>query len=304
MVEDLSDPHTRELILGEALAQVPGYRCDDPGIETVRLHGGNVNYTYSVVTPAGRFVLRLSKGPDAWLTSDRSVELQLHGIAAAANIAPRIVHADSRDRWLITEYIAGRLWTKADFANPHCMTRLGKTLRRLHALPPPDVGRFDLLGALTAYVRRIAEKGESGAELMRHLDRAALAIKVSGAEDRPRAILHHDLHASNLIENLRGLMLIDWECAAVGDPLWDVACILSYYDAARPHAPLLLEQSGLQHVTKGQLLAAVWLFDLHTYLWYRERGKRLSATEAELEAERHLSARLSRVERRGVEDWP
>ena len=95
MVEDLpDDSRTRELKLAEALSHVPGYIPGDASIEVIRLSGGSVNRSYSVLTPAGRFVLRLSHGPDAWLTSDRSAERELHRIASKALIAPRIVAAD------------------------------------------------------------------------------------------------------------------------------------------------------------------------------------------------------------------
>jgi thiamine kinase-like enzyme len=292
MVEDLPDSRARELMLAEALSHVPGYRPGDPSIETCRLSGGSVNRSYSVFTPAGRFVLKLSQGPDAWLTTDRTVERQLHRIASAAGIAPRIVDADSHDMWLVTEYVTGRLWMEPDFANPERLARLGDTLRRLHGLPPPELGRFDLLAALVGYAERV------GAEAS-YLHYAAAAWSISGASERPVAILHHDLHGSNLIENADGIVLVDWECAAVSDPLLDVACILSYHESARPYASLLLEHSGLENVTSQQLAAAVWLFDLHTYLWYRERRLRRSATEAEREAEYQLSVRLPRT----LEDW-
>jgi aminoglycoside phosphotransferase (APT) family kinase protein len=307
MVEYLPDhPRDRELMLAEALAQVPGYRPGDPAVETARLSGGSVNRSYSVFTPAGRFVMRLSPRTDAWLTTDRSVERELHQIASAAGLAPRIVHADSRDRWLITEYIDGRLWSAADFANPACMARLGRTLRTLHALPAPLCGRFDLLAALDGYVQRIAAGAYAAdgpppatdaprdGRLAQYLEDARRAWHLSGAAERPAVILHHDLYGSNLIEGAHGLLLIDWECAAVCDPLLDIACILSYYDAAAALAPILLRESGLQEITRPQLAAAVWLFDLHTYLWYRERRQRLSPTAAELEAEQRLSLRLER----------
>jgi aminoglycoside phosphotransferase (APT) family kinase protein len=254
-------------------------------------------------------VARLSEAPDAWLAPDRSVERRLHSIAAEAGIAPSIVSAD--ERWLITRYISGRLWMERDFARPECLARLGETLRRLHQLPAPEQGRIDLLAALEAYVERLdleeggseggalAEGGLRGGALAEYLDSAAAAWRVSGADARPLAILHHDLHASNLIDSDQGLILIDWECAAVSDPLLDVACILSYHEPARPYAPLLLGHAGLGTVTSRQLAAAIWLFDLHTYLWYRERRLRLSATEAELQAEQRLSARLPAT----LKDW-
>jgi aminoglycoside phosphotransferase (APT) family kinase protein len=291
-------------MLAEALAHVPGYRPrdparpGDPAIETARLPGGSVNRSYSVLTPAGRFVVRLSQGTDAWLAPDRCVERELHGIAAGAGFAPRIVHADDRDRWLITEYAIGRLWTDADFASPARLMRLAETLRRLHALPAPARGRFDLLAALNGYVHRITAHGDASGAIA-YLEEAAEAWRICGAAERPQVILHHDLNAANIIESAQRLLLIDWECAAVSDPLLDVACILSYYASAWPHADLLLQHSGLEEITPRQLAAAVWLFDLHTCLWYRERRWRLLPTQAELEAEQRLAARLPD----GLEHW-
>ena len=88
--------------------------------------------------------------------------------------------------------------------------------------------------ALEGYAKRIGDTPAS----WRIIRNAAAAWRISGAADRPLAILHHDLHASNLIDSGRGLMLIDWECAAVADPLLDIACILSYHEAARAYASL------------------------------------------------------------------
>jgi hypothetical protein len=47
------------------------------------------------------------------------------------------------------------------------------------------------------------------------------------------------------------------------------------------------------------LAASVWLFDLHTYLWYCERRLRLPPTDAEQQAEHLLAVRLPRT----LEDW-
>jgi aminoglycoside phosphotransferase (APT) family kinase protein len=285
MAEDLPTPAAGELTLTEALAHVPGFTAEQA--EIARLPGGSVNRSYRVRTPAGRFVLRYSPAPDAWLACDRSVERALHSLAAQAGLAPRIVAADPHDRWLVTELVEGAVWTDASFARVECLEVLGDTLRRLHAIAPPAVGRLDLLGALTAYARRLDAQGSS---LAGYLEQAAMAWQLSGAPDRPVAVLHHDLHGSNLIDSPQGLVLIDWECAVVNDPLLDVACVLSYFEPARAHAKVLLHRSGLGTVTARQLAAAVWLFDLHTWLWYRERRSRMAPTPAEVAAEARLGA--------------
>jgi aminoglycoside phosphotransferase (APT) family kinase protein len=302
MAEDLSTPATGDLALdgpapdgpapqglvqAAALAHVPGFSHSRAHITP--LAGGGFNRSYLVRTPAGRFVVRFSPEPDAWLATDRSAERILHGAAAAAGLAPPIVHADPADRWLITEFVEGTPWGDASFARRECLAKLGDTLCALHALAPPAVGRFDLLQALGHYAQRLQLAGAgapAGFPAGDYLEQAAVAWELSGASDRPVAVLHHDLHGSNLIESPSGrLVLIDWECAVVNDPLLDVACALSYFPSARAHADVLLERSGLAHVTERQLAASVWLFDLHMWLWYRERGTRREPTPAELAAE-------------------
>jgi len=295
MAQDLSTSAAGGLIFAEALAHVPGFHAGDPGSELLPLAGGRVNRTWRVRTPVGLFVLRLSPAPDAWLASDRSVERALHGIAASEGLAPRIVQADPLDRWMITEFIAGPLWSDADFGRAECLAALGRTLRRLHAIAAPAVGRLDLLGALHSYARRLEPaRGPAEADPHIYLEPAAAAWRRSGAPERPPAILHHDLHGSNLIRAATGLILIDWECSVVADPLLDVACVLSYFEAAREHASVLLESSGLGAVSDRQLAASRWLFDLHTWFWYRERRLRMAPTPAEVAAERRLALAVER----------
>ena len=142
---------------------------------------------------------------------------------------------------MVTEYVTGRLWMEPDFANPQRLARLGDTLRRLHELPPPDLGRFDLLQALSRYVERV------GAEAS-YLDWAEAAWRVSGAEDRPLAILHHDLHGSNLIETPDRLVLIGRIAASVahemGTPL-NVIDGRAVQLLQRPDAPIEMRQRNL-----------------------------------------------------------
>jgi aminoglycoside phosphotransferase (APT) family kinase protein len=294
MAEDLPTSLAGELAAAEALAHLPGFAA--ASVEVARLPGGSVNRSYSIRTPVGHFVLRFSPAADAWLAPDRSVERALQTLAAAAGLAPRILHADSADRWVITEFVEGLVWSDAHFARAEYLAILGDRLRELHSLAPPVEGRFDLLQALGGYAERLDRaRGPGDGPAGEYLEQAALAWQLSGAPERAVAVLHHDLHGSNLIQSRDGrLMLIDWECAVVNDPLLDVACVLSYFEAARAHADVLLRHSGMGAVTPRQLAASVWLFDLHMWLWYRERRMRQVPTRAELAAEGRLAGTVSR----------
>ncbi len=293
MAEDLPTSLAGELGGAEALAHVPGFAA--ASAQVARLPGGSVNRSYSIRTPAGHFVLRFSPAPEAWLAPDHSVERALQSLAAREGLAPRILHADRDDRWLITEFVDGPLWSDAHFGRAECLATLGDRLQELHSMAPPAIGRVDLLQVLGGYAERVDQaRGAGEVPAGEYLEQAALAWQLSGAPERRAAVLHHDLHGSNLIQSREGrLVLIDWECAVVNDPLLDVACVLSYFEAARAHADVLLGHSGLGAVTSRQLAASLWLFDLHTWLWYRERRMRRVPTLAEAAAEERLAGTVS-----------
>jgi thiamine kinase len=108
----------------------------------------------------------------------------------------------------------------------------------------------------------------------------------------PATIVHNDLYHGNLIGAGR-LYFVDWEYAAVADPLLDLACVLAYYPQAAAHEDTLLDASRLGRVASPDMLAAVtWLFMLVSYFWYRIRRLDGAVPAADLDAERRLRARL------------
>jgi thiamine kinase-like enzyme len=100
------------------------------------------------------------------------------------------------------------------------------------------------------------------------------------------------VHHSNLIGSHR-LYLLDWEYAAVADPLFDLACILAYYPQAADHAEALLDATQLADVATGEMLReTTWLWMLVSYFWYRARRLCGPATPAEAAIEQSLRQRL------------
>ena len=148
----------------------------------------------------------------------------------------------------------------------------------------------------------------SGSRLAAIRPRPRPAIWAGGARlarfGRRRAAAGDPASRSARLESHRersdGLVLIDWECAAVSDPLLDVACILSYHESARPYASAAAAAlRARRRLRPAQLAASVWLFDLHTYLWYRERRLRRSPTDAEREPRSSWPSAC----RSTLEDW-
>jgi aminoglycoside phosphotransferase (APT) family kinase protein len=220
---------------------------------------------------------------------------RLQVAAAQAGLAPPLIHADPAHRFAISEFLDGRVWTPADLEAGDQVWRLGATLRLVHEVLPPIAAPFDLAGLLEGFVARIVAAVPAEQTPLTVLIARARRIFAKVASDtRPTTLFHSDPHHSNLIERPDGrLQLLDWEYAAVGDPLYDLACVLAYYPAAESHADTLLQAAGLAGAASQSMLAhATWLYTLLGYLWYRARRLDAPVGAADLEAERSMLDRL------------
>lgn len=275
-------------MIGGWLRHVPGCENGEAPYSQEQIAGGKVNRSFLVRTRRGRFVVRLNENSAVDPGLDRAREMALHSVAALAGIAPRIVHAFPDHSCLITEYVEGRLWTPHYFTRMRDLRALGQRLRTLHALPPPPIARFDPMAAARAYADVIIRNDPGEAlRISNLLERGNEAMQRSGSAGRSPAIVHSDLHHGNVLTADR-IYFIDWEYAQLGDPLLDLACIMSYYPRAVSHGDLLIKAAGLdERGATGQSLAELTrVFNLLTYLWYRARrlARAVPATDLQLEA--------------------
>ncbi|HEU4624627.1 MAG TPA: phosphotransferase [Steroidobacteraceae bacterium] len=294
MVQDLARARASDLIPEYVLEHVPGYASGGLTARAARLYGGTVNTSFRVDTGAGRFVVRLHDPLAHTLGANHEREAQLHAAAAAAGLAPALVHVDPDHRFMVMEFISGPVWSAQDFARPDRLTRLAAALYSLHSLAPPPVERFDIPAVLAAHYERLAAAApDERGWLARLMRQAEIALAESGTQERAKGLVHNDLYHSNLIGAER-LYLLDWEYAAVADPLFDLACILAYYPQAAVYADALLDASGLAAVATPEMLRqATWLFILLSYFWYRSRRLAgMTPTPAAALAEQELRARL------------
>ncbi len=272
----------------EVLAQLPGEVAG-----TVRL-GGTANSTWRVETRQGVFVVRLHDGWADPAGVDRRREAQLHAVAASAGLAPGIVAADPAGRFLITEFIDGRLWTASDMTRVESLRRVARQLRTLHTLPPPAVVGWDLGLLLASHAQRLAAAAsDAEAQLAPLLERAHAILAQVAAAGRPPCIIHNDMNHTNLVGPEP--VLLDFEYAAVADPLSDLASLLAYYPGAQPHLPLLLLESGLGRVPAAQLMDLAWVYILVSWLWYRRyelTGRMRDADREAMEALRRRGGLL------------
>ena len=254
--------------LEDALPHVPGWR---PGAAPRRiLHSGVHNRAFRIDTPDGRFVVRLQAANAAVLGADHAREVLLHSVAARAGIAPPVVFADPQGRCLVTEYAEGTVWTAAEMRSQASLERLAELLRSLHSLEIPAVAPFRLDELIRQHCRRLAAAFPDERTALERLARDCMTqLEAVGGAKRAPAIVHNDLHHSNIIDGPR-LVLVDWEYAGVADPLFDLACLLAYYPEARKMGGMLLECAGLgTSATVAMLRTAAALFRTLSDLWTR-----------------------------------
>jgi len=190
---------------------------------------------------------------------------------------------------MVMHHIEGPTWSADDMSRPDRLRQLGATLHALHSVAPPSVAPFDIGASIERLHERLcaALPGEA-AHLSQLNDRARASLLVSDSAQRPKTVIHNDLHHTNLI-GIGRLYLLDWEYAAVTDPLIDLACLLAYYPHAEAHAEVLLDASRLaNHASPAMLGAATWLCRLVSYFWYRARRLGGPASAQDLAAERAL----------------
>jgi thiamine kinase-like enzyme len=87
-----------------------------------------------------------------------------------------------------------------------------------------------------------------------------------------RTVLNHgDLATANLLGPLP--VLVDWEYAQRADPVYDIACLLSYYPALDREVDRLLDAAGLDDArSRASLVLHRQLFEVFNALWGEAHG--------------------------------
>jgi thiamine kinase-like enzyme len=191
-----------------------------------RIEGGMTNRNYKILAPGGTYMAHVQL-PDVIARRvgiDRDRQLRANQMAADLKIAPAIFSYRHDLRILITDFVAGTTRKSCELCGKTELSRVAGMLRRLHAAPAQ--------ASLDAWIshpfegmNRLLSLAEATDPGMVSLFTSSLAIarqmQASWRNWQP-ALTHIDLSAGNLVGD-EDLMLVDWEYAGNGDPLYDLA---------------------------------------------------------------------------------
>ena len=188
-----------------------------------RLYGGRTNDLWRVNTETGALVCKLFSATAAspLFPNDSAAEVQILCALTGSGLAPMYRgRVDTvAGTVIVYHYAAGAPW-RGDVAE------VARTLARLHR---HDVAGLTLRhapsgsAALTRQTETIlnACSGTRAKELMTPPNHAEVA-----PVGHP-CLIHGDTVPNNFIQSVDALVLIDWQCPAIGDPCEDLAMFLS-----------------------------------------------------------------------------
>jgi thiamine kinase-like enzyme len=203
------------------------------GKATVELvAGGMSNRNFRVLDRGEAFFVRIGEDLAVHNVS-RADEIAASRAAAAAGIAPALVHAEPGA--MVFRWIDGEALTPARVGDPRMLPRLAALLRRTHR----EVGlhlrgrtlAFWVFHALRDYAARLGDG--SVLPLVATLEAAVQPVEL--------VFGHNDLVPGNLVDDGMRLWLVDWEYAGYNSPLFDLAGLAS--------------NSGLGEAAASELLA-------------------------------------------------
>ncbi len=273
----------------------------------------NLRLRVSGTTPTGEqeWFVRFAGNSSAALGAHLAPEALAHAAAAAAGLAPALVHVDIALGVLVSEWWPGKHWRWRQARRG--VATFAVLLARLHAVPiPAGLPALDPLKAARQLLAELPFEDHttntlhSAAVRAMHsaLDRAApnpadASIQETkrphaSAAPLPQVLVHSDPHAGNLLQAADGsLRLVDFEYAGSGAPVHDLAVFATSHDLSRPQRQTLLAAyaaAGGCSMTPGELAHACGVADA---LWLAWTARVHGAGWLEQPRARRVAARLA-----------
>jgi thiamine kinase-like enzyme len=214
-------------MLLEALRRVPLLAHGDWGrMSFTPLAGGRHNVLYRIDSKEGGHVLRLERfPPERW--HDYAREAATLSTGRSLGLAPDTLYLDSADGTMLQPFLTGRQLSNADCQDESRLRRIGAMFARLHGGPRLQglYDLFDLIGPLEAELTD-RDRGE-----FPDLPRIGVWIhdlrRMLRANAVPLAPCHNDPVPANMFDDGQALTLIDWQCAGMADPDYEVGFFLA-----------------------------------------------------------------------------
>jgi thiamine kinase-like enzyme len=273
----------------------------------VELPGGLTNQNLHVTTADGAYVVRRFRGDGALLGIDRDAEHANSVAAAEAGVGAGVVDYLPELGVLVIDFIDGRTYDNATFAEPGVIERVAHACRKLHE-GPRFSGDFDMFRRQARYRRTVAERGFRLFDGYDDFDGDFRRVRAALAErQEPTVPCNNDLLAGNFVDDGDKLWLIDYEYSGNNDACFELgntateceldrdqveALATAYFGrelrnrVARVRLQSLVSEYGW--ALWGCIQASASSIDFDFDAWGRERFEKAARTFTSAEFERLL----------------
>lgn len=190
------------------------------------LSGGLCNQTFKVYTKQRTYVLRLNSRQNEYLNLTRHSEIEVMRKANQQGVAPEVIFADDPQRFIVTNYIDGRMLEKSDLKNNAIKNLIMDRLKIIHSMEGLDrtCTPYDLIFGYLKGADLLGVKYPSG--LLQILNRIEnIAHMRSNDKTYNNKFCHNDSFLCNMILTGEQLQIIDWELSGVGDIFFELTLI-------------------------------------------------------------------------------
>ena len=251
------------MTLDQAISEVSHITSDPLHIQ--RVSHALSNKVYKVTSGYGSYGLRINNPSSTSLGIDRRNEASLLKMIEKQTWSPNV------------EYISSTVLLTRWYQQSSTIDSTGFLSNTMNLLT--SVHQFPVLDANNLKTLNVAEHIS---KYLAHI-KTPLAFKdaVTNFCSRYRipedkVLCHHDWHRGNLIQTKNELILLDWEYAALGDPLIDIACFINGLQLKEPDIQLLTQKFNLNRERLQQTIA---LTELMSFVWYMVRFPNKDWTE-------------------------
>ena len=255
------------------------------------LAGGEVNLRMRVTgeTPEGlqHWFVRFAGQNSTALGAHLTTEAKAHRAAAAAGLAPTLVHVDEALGILVSDWWPGRPWRWRQARRG--LETFAALAARLHAVPVPSglpalhpkTATRQLLAELEALPEHDTLQNAAHRAMLNALERATeptttsigqvTSVDSGTASMSSPVLVHSDPHAGNILQAVDGsLRLVDFEYAGAGAPLHDLAVFATSHDLTGQQRQALLAAyaaAGGRTISHQELLLACGVADALWLAW-------------------------------------
>jgi thiamine kinase-like enzyme len=231
----------RTLTVDEAVARVP-FLAGSEKLVVTPLGGGITNHNYRIDYDAGSCVLRITGANTEQLGIQRDVEYQANLAAGRLGIAPEVLYCIEPEGYLVTRFIRGKNVTPQEIGRADNLRRFAARIRRFHENGPELRIEFSVFRRIEMFAEIARQHNcrfpDSYPWLMEHFTRIEHALRMHPFSPRP---CHNDLLNLNFLADNCELYILDWEYAAMGDPMYDLANFCHHHQLADEQFNILME---------------------------------------------------------------